>query len=88
MKVLMIPNEGIIICQVSTTKYLLEANVTLDDVIFTVNMRPRKLPRTKSGNLVRRAADLAKVILESTGGECNSDMQLAVIVAENTLNGI
>ena len=67
MRVLIIREPDHIVCQVQTSKYLLEARVTQEDIVYSVNFRKKKLPKTKSANLVRRAAEEVKKVIDKNG---------------------
>lgn len=87
MKVLIINYPDHVMCQVKTQKYLLEAKVTEHLTIFSVNLRIRKLPKSKSANLLKKAAREVGQTVKSHDGEYNRDLSFDCLLIERRING-
>ncbi len=88
MQVLIINYPDHVMCQVKTQKYYLEAKVTADVTLFSVNMKLKKLPKCKSANLLKKAAaEVKKVIQKYKAPYENRDFSFECLMLERKING-
>ena len=87
MKVMIYALDKCVWCQVQTSKYLLEAKVTRDLIIYSVNMHVHTLPKTASAKLLKLAAGEVKSAIKEREGRYNIELLLDIRNIERKLNG-
>lgn len=87
MKVTIIIYPDHILCYVKTNKYMLEAKVTEQRIIYSVNLKVEKLPASKSASLLKRAAGEVKRLISKYNGDFKAmNLSFECLMLERKLN--
>ncbi len=87
MQVIIMIYPDHVLCQVKTQKYCLEAKVTANVTLFSVNMKLKKLPKCKSANLLKKAAaEVKKAIRKYDDPYEDRDFSFECLMIERKIN--